>query len=282
MKVWLKISVMFVFILSNIALAGGLKAYYDKVDSGEEFEKYSRTGPYADIVIETGEGKFVFWRGSSYLPYWETGEGKWFVDEVIKRSGDGPGQRPDIVNTYSRISLVYSSDDKVVVCWRYLPQFGGKNPHTGVDATKFVDEYFAVMPDGKVFRTIRQGTDKVDDWRDKKNVTVQTFELQEDGIKNIETKEPSKSAKAGPVKGAEIKTTSVKTPSAWWQFDEGEGDVTVERQSKAECTIEGHKSLWKKGVSGTALQFDGYNTVIEFPASKAPQVSSGLTLFLPD
>ncbi|MHC5075913.1 MAG: LamG domain-containing protein [Planctomycetota bacterium] len=280
MKVWLKVSILFLFVLivSNFALAGGLKAYYDKVDSGEDFEKYSRTGPYADIVIETGEGKFVFWRGSSYLPYWETDEGKWFVDEVIPREGDGPKQRPDIVNTYSRIALVYSSDDKVVVCWRYLPQFGGKNPHTGVDATKFVDEYFAVMADGKVVRTIRQGTPKVDDWRDKKNVTVQTFELQENGIKKIETKEPSKSAKAGPVKGAEIKTTSVKTPSAWWQFDEGEGDVTVERQSKAECTIEGHKSLWKKGVSGTALQFDGYNTVIEFPASKAPEVSSGLTL----
>jgi hypothetical protein len=64
MKVWLKVSILCIVILmvSNIALAGELKAYYDKVDSGKAFEKYSRTGPYADIVIEVGAGKFVFWR----------------------------------------------------------------------------------------------------------------------------------------------------------------------------------------------------------------------------
>ncbi|MHC4720700.1 MAG: hypothetical protein ACYSYT_09515, partial [Planctomycetota bacterium] len=110
MKVWLKVSVVCaaIVMVSNIALAGGLKAYYDKVDSGEAFEKYSRTGPYADIVIEVGAGKFVFWRGSSYLPYWETEKGKWYVDEIIKRSGDGLGKRPDKVNTYSRVAIVES------------------------------------------------------------------------------------------------------------------------------------------------------------------------------
>jgi len=70
MKVWLKFSVMFVFILSNIALAGGLKAYYDKVDSGEEFEKYSRTGPYADIVVTLNNGKKHKFDGSM-LPFFK-------------------------------------------------------------------------------------------------------------------------------------------------------------------------------------------------------------------
>ena len=280
MKLMREVSFLFTTILmvSNIALAGGLKAYYDKVDSGEEFETYSRTGPYADIVIEVGDGKFVFWRGSSYLPYWETDIGKWFVDEVVPRSGDGPRQRPDKVNTYSRIFLIESTPEKAVVSWRYLPQFGGTNPHTGVDATKFVDEYFTITADGKVVRTIREGTAKIDDWRDEKNVTVQTFELQTDGIAKIETKEPSKSAKPGAVKGAEIKTTSVKTPSAWWKFDEGQGDETVETESGTECTIVGHKSLWKKGVSGTALMFDGYNSLVSLPSSKAPKVDSAITL----
>ena len=37
----------------------------------------------------------------------------------------------------------------------------------------------------------------------------------------------------------------------------------------------GHKTLWKKGVSGTALEFDGYNTVVTFPTKKAPVVSGG-------
>ncbi|MHC4457506.1 MAG: LamG domain-containing protein [Planctomycetota bacterium] len=280
MKVWLKVSVVCLvgLMVSNIALAGELKAYYTKVDSGQDFEKYSRTGPYADIVIEVGDGKFVFWRGSSYLPYWETDEGKFFVEELIPRSGDGPAKRPDIVNTFSRVMLVESCDEEAVVCWRYLPQFGGKNPHTGVDATKFVDEYFTITSDGKVKRTIRKGTAKIDDWRDPLNKTVQTFELTCSGLSNVKTEKPSSSAAAAPVKGVEIKTTSVKSPAAWWRFDEAQGDIAVESVSGAKYTIEGHKSLWKKGVSGTALQFDGYNTLIELPASKAPQVSSGITL----
>jgi hypothetical protein len=267
-----------VLAASDIAVAGKISAYYAKVDSGQEFEKYSRTGPYADIVIEAGAGKFVFWRGSSYLPYWETGKGKWFVDEVIPRSGDGPRQRPDKVNTYSRIFLIESAPEKAVVWWRYLPKFGGKNPHTGVDATKFVDEYFTITADGNVTRTIRQGTAKIDDWRDPANKTVQTFRLTPDGMVDKKTRRPSLSGKAKAARGAPVKTKSVGSPAAWWKFDEAKGDTAVESVSGEKCIIEGHKSLWKKGVSGTALQFDGYNSIIQLASFKAPKVSSAITL----
>ena len=280
MNKWLKVFVICILMLaaSDVALAGKFGAYYTKIDSGEEFEMYSRTGPYADIVVEVGDGKFVFWRGSSYLPYWETQEGKWFVDEIIPRSGDGTGKRPDKVNTYSRVALVESSADKAVVYWRYLPQFSGKNPHLGVDATKFVDEYFTIMADGRVRRTIKQGTAKIDDWRDPRNKTEQRFELVSNGFANKKTRNPRLSGVVEPAKGSPVKNNSVGSPAAWWKFDEAKGDTTVESVSGSQCVIEGHKSLWKKGVSGTALQFDGYNSLISFPASKAPEVSSGLTL----
>jgi len=278
-KTYLKIIVCIAILITSVpALAGTFGAYYTKIDSGQAFENYSRTGPYADIVIEVGDSKFVFWRGSSYLPYWETKEGKWFVDEVIPRSGDGSGKRPDKVNTYSRVALIESSADRAVVYWRYLPQFSGKNPHLGVDATKFVDEYFTVTADGRVRRTIRQGTAKVDDWRDPRNQTEQRFQLVSNGFANKKTRGPSPSGAAEAVKGAPVKTICVGNPAAWWKFDEAKGDTTVESVSGSECVIEGHKSLWKEGVSGTALQFDGYNSLISFPASKAPEVSSGVTL----
>lgn len=47
---------------------GTFGAFYSKIDSGEEFEAYSRTGEYADIVVDLGRdgAKFVFWRGSSF------------------------------------------------------------------------------------------------------------------------------------------------------------------------------------------------------------------------
>ena len=46
-------------------------AYYTHIITNDEFEKYSRTGDYADIIVDLGKenGKFVFWRGfvlSSY------------------------------------------------------------------------------------------------------------------------------------------------------------------------------------------------------------------------
>jgi hypothetical protein len=60
-------------LLAGTAVAGPFGAYYTKINSGEPFEQLSRTGAYADIVVDLPDlGRaFVFWRASSYLPYWE-------------------------------------------------------------------------------------------------------------------------------------------------------------------------------------------------------------------
>jgi hypothetical protein len=255
-----------------------LSAFYTKIDSGEAFEQYSRTGPYADIVVDLADGRLVFWRGSSYLPYWETSEGKWLVDEIVVRKGDGPADRPDLVNTYCHVALIESTPDKAIVRWRYLPEFGGTNPHTGVAPSKFVDEYFEITASGNVTRTIRQGTPKIDDWRDPRNQMVQIFQLASNGIKNIETQEPSASAASASVTGSPVKSNDVGTPVAWWKFDEAQGDLATESIGGVACTVEGHKTLWKKGVSGTALHFDGYHSEIRLPAASAPAISSAITL----
>ena len=44
------------------------------------------------------------------------------------------------------------------------------------------------------------------------------------------------------------------------------------------CPIAGNKALWKKGVSGTALAFDGYFSKIELPKAKAPSITDELTV----
>ena len=50
---------------------GEFGAYYTKLNSGEKFEAYSRTGPYADVIVDLGknDAMFVFWRGTSFLPF---------------------------------------------------------------------------------------------------------------------------------------------------------------------------------------------------------------------
>ncbi len=259
---------------------GTFGAFYTKIKSGKKKKKYSRTGDYADIVVDlgTGDSKMVFWRGSSYLPYLETEEGRWYVDEVVARSGNGEGIQPDRVNAYSHVKIIEGGPDKVVVHWRYLPEFSGINPHLGVEGSKFVDEYFTITPDGQVKRTIRKGTPKIDRWKDPRNRIQQTFTLTASGITGLETREPGVTDLSKPAEGRPVVDKFIGNPVAWWKFDEAIGDQAFESISASESEIHGHKSLWKKGVSGTALQFDGYNTFLELSADKGPVITDGLIL----
>jgi len=261
-------------------MLGTFGAFYTKIESGEEFEQYSRTGDFADIVVDLAKdnSKLVFWRGSSYLPYLESNKGKWYVEEVIPRKGNGDGIMPDRINAYSHVKIIESTADRVIVHWRYLPEFSGLNPNLGMDSRKFVDEYFSITPDGMVTRSIRQGTEKFDDWRDPKNRITQIFTLKSSGIKNVSTTKPGKSEPSLPIKGSPVIEETVQTPVAWWKFDEAHGDLTRENMSGQESEIYGHKSLWKKGISGTALQFDGYNSFLTLPKNKGPEISTGITL----
>lgn len=268
------------FQISSNLFGEDFRAYYTKLNSGQEFEKYTRTGPYAEIVVEVNGGQLIFWRASSYLPHWKTDQGSWYFDEIIERSGDGTDERPDRVNTYSHVRIAeYESDGgKIVVHWRYLPKFGSDNPHNGLSPTRFVDEYFHIYKDGRVDRIIKSGSEKYRDWLDPHNQYVQTLILTNDGIEEISLAEPKLSLLHKPVGGNPVKESDVGKPVCVWHFDEGIGDETSEALSQAESDIEGRASMWKKGVSGTALQFDGYNTVVELNGEQAPELMRGVTL----
>ena len=258
---------------------GEFGAFYTKINSGEEFEKFSRTGDFADIIVDLEKGnKFVFWRGSSFLPYLETPKGKWYVEEIIPRKGDGTDLMPDRTNAYSVVKITRSDEDGVVIHWRYLPDFIGGNPQLGVHASKFIDEYFIISPNGDVKRTIKKGTPRIDEWNDPDNQIVQTFTLSENGIENVERMDPKVPQNRTAVKGNPVIPENGIQPSAWWNFNEALGDETTETISGFKSEIDGNKSLWRRGVSGTALQFDGYTSKIALPADKAPKMKNAITL----
>ena len=202
---------------------GDFGAYYTRIITGADWEMFDRTGDYSDILIDfgTGEGKFVFWRGASYLPYWENASGeKFFVDEIIPRQGDGDEMMPDKVNTYSHVSLIESSEEKVIVHWRYLPEFSGANPHMGVMANQFVDEYFTVTSGGLVTRFIKTGTEKIDQWNDPGNRISHEFRLSQGGIVDEVIEQASINPQKEIVTGnGKIKKTIVD-PIVWFHFDE--------------------------------------------------------------
>lgn len=262
--------------------AADFGAYYTRLDSGEDFEMAARVGKYADIVVRIdSEREFVFWRASSYLPHLKTASGREYVKEVVERSGDGSGMRPDRVNIFSRVKIVENTPSKVVVHWRYEPDFSlSEYPVRPVDANHYemVDEYFTITPDGHVMRTIRQSTPSIDDWNDPRNITTQEFDLTASGIENLETTKPEKSTKPVVISGNPLRGPNAVDPVAWWKFDEGQGSTTVETVSGVESPIPGNKALWKGGISGTALHADGYNTRITLPHENAPAVEKEITL----
>ncbi|WP_133175420.1 GH32 C-terminal domain-containing protein [Sphingomonas oleivorans] len=69
-----------------------------------------------------------------------------------------------------------------------------------------------------------------------------------------------------------------------WKFDEGEGDFAIERISGERIAIEyvfnrarfkpSSSPIWKKGISGTALLFDGYSTFLRGPKARLSLGSS--------
>jgi hypothetical protein len=260
---------------------GEFGAFYTKINSGEEFEKHSRTGPYADIVVDLGKkkGMVVFWRGTSYLPYLETQKGKRIpFDEVVPRDGDGNDIMPDRTNHYSIVKIIENTDDKVVVHWRYLPEFKGGNPHTGVQAANFCEEYFTFLSNGQVTRTIRKGEEKIDDWNDPANQITQTLHITRNGFKNKKEIPAVKTYVSEAIEGESVIENSVVDPALWFRFDEAKDDLTAESKSGIEMLIHGNKTQWRKGVSGTAVQFDGHKNYVAFPAEKAPAIREAITL----
>ena len=260
---------------------GEFGAYYTALNTGQPWESHSRTGKYADLVARVPQagGELVFWRGNSYLPAWRTHKGQWHLTELIPRSGDGVESMPDRANVYTHVAVVKNTPAEVVVDWRYLPNFTAGNPHGNLSPTNFVEEVFTLTPDGRVVRVVKKGTPKIDDWNDPLNQTTQVLQLNPDGVGEISRTNPARSHSPTQVEGNPQKGPPVAPPALWFKFDEGTGDFTEEAVTKARLPVSGPKTYWKRGVSGTALEFDGYNTVVSLPASKAPALSGGsLTL----
>ena len=171
------------FELTNAQVQSDFEAYYTHLNSGESFEKYSKTFEYADLVVRLNKNmKFIFWRASSYRPHLDINGIKYYVDEIVATNGDGPGLRFDNVNAYSWVKLVSNTDSRVVVEWRYCPDFNNINDDSGI-----VYETYTINANGNVTRKVKRGETKLRNWLDTNNVTTQTFTLTPGGITNVNT-----------------------------------------------------------------------------------------------
>ncbi|MHC4325103.1 MAG: LamG domain-containing protein, partial [Planctomycetota bacterium] len=233
------------------------------------------SGKYADIIVNVAEGRlFIFAREFSYLPYWKTEKGRWFVKQLVPR-------QKDVACVYSYVRIIESNPEYVLIHWQYIPNLDNPNGLTGA-----VHEYFKVHRDGKIIRRIKSATDKLQDYRDPANISLQTLMLKSDGIEQLDFV-PAQLSKQQQeaIPGAMVKSSKVGSPVAWWRFDEGlanrsydRKDLTRESISGKDCLVNGNITLWKKGISGTALAFDGYRSAVRLPEADAPNIKDKLTL----
>jgi len=256
---------MIVLWLPGGILAQRFTAYYTKIN--DDFDVTNMVedklfGKYADLIVEVGgKGEIHFTRETSYLPVWKSSQGNFPFEEVIERKGDGKGERPDMIAKYSYVRLIKKSDVEIIVHWRYFPEFAN------VEWDGVVDEYFNITPSGKVVRSIREGSKKYIDWMDSSNIIIKTYQLSNVGLELVSTTKPEVPEYDWfTVVDNDITALKNRNPLIKFSFDEGlkkYTEKTTEQISGEDYKINGPFSYWKRGVSGSALQFDGYYSSIE-------------------
>ncbi|MCH7227026.1 LamG domain-containing protein [Haloferula sp. A504] len=272
-------------------------AYYTRKHyEGEKWHEISRTGEYTDVVVRLGESprEVVFGRVSSYHPeVLVDGEVVAAFPERTERRGDGPGRRPDKVNRYARARLIETNDNRVVIHYRYMPQMPAAEQMRRLnppDQTGFIDEYFVFYPDGSGVRALRPGSPRMEAWYDADRLQVFRFQISAEGAVEEELAFADDRRMMLDVLGFRIaphrasapaplleRSRTIPQPMLEWNFDEGAGRTTREAVSGRVSQVEGHAALWRRGVSGNALLFDGYTNRIQHSPSRSIQ-SEQLTL----
>jgi hypothetical protein len=182
-------------------------AIYFRYNSNERWEKYAKVGEYSDVLVEIGDkgDRIIFWGGSSYRPFIETATlkngltefepvqrglksfvpnhkylitetSRNYVDVLIPTNGDGKGIKFDTINRYSHVRIVENSPARVIVQWRYIPDFSKPRPEN------WTEEYFTIYPDGTCFRSIKTGTETLADYNDPSHIILQQLLFTNNGV----------------------------------------------------------------------------------------------------
>ncbi len=155
---------------------GPFGAYYTHLKYSPEWDKPWRVGDHPDVIVrfDNGGHKFVFWRGTSYIPCWVTDTEIWYTNEFVERRGHHSPNTEGCVEPmsdkqcrYSHVRIIESNDARVVVHWRYAPvDVDYEHPFIDGDNGWFdwVDEYYVIYPDATGIRAITVHSNGLDKW----------------------------------------------------------------------------------------------------------------------
>jgi hypothetical protein len=142
--------------------AGAFGAFYTKLKFYPAWDAAWRVGDNPDVVVRFGDlpVRFVFWRGTSFIPHWVTENGIWYNNEFCETWGSVKGcgePMSDKQTRYSHVRVLESNPARCVVHWRYaltdvFYDIARQDPATGWG--DWADEVYTIYPDGTAVRDI--------------------------------------------------------------------------------------------------------------------------------
>jgi len=142
---------------------GDFGAAYTRLRYTDAWEHYWRVGEDPDVLVRFDRApyRFVFWRGTSFVPCWVTGNGIWYANEFLETGENSrPGGAEPMADKQTRnshVRIIENTAARVVVHWRYAPLYTDYSPaHVDPETgwSDWVDEYYTLYPDGVGVRKI--------------------------------------------------------------------------------------------------------------------------------
>lgn len=133
---------------------GAFGAYYTRLRYSPGWEALWRVGDYPDVVVRFPDSpvKYVFWRGTGYIPAIVSENNIWMSDQSLETYGaEGCYEAMgDKQCRYSHVRILESTPARCVIHWRYaLSSINHSIMHE--DETgwgDWADEYWTIYPDG--------------------------------------------------------------------------------------------------------------------------------------
>jgi hypothetical protein len=133
---------------------GKFGAFYTTLKYYDAWDAPWRIGQHADVVVRFDESpcRFVFWRGTSYIPHWVTENGIWYDNEFNETWSELGCHEPmsDKRCHHSHVRIIENTDARVVVHWRYALVDNWYNLAKVDELTgwgDWTDEVYTVYPD---------------------------------------------------------------------------------------------------------------------------------------
>lgn len=138
---------------------GSFGAVYTTLNYYPAYDVLWKVGNHADIVVRfpDSEAKFVFWRGTGYIPQWISENNIWYTNSFLETWSELGCHEPmsDKRTKYSHVRVIENSPARVVVHWRY-PLSDNWDNIARVDSLtgwgEWVDELYTLYPDGVAVR----------------------------------------------------------------------------------------------------------------------------------